>query len=77
MGVAVVYFVAAYLGLKVQIPGTNASPVWPPTGIAFAAVMLFGFRIWPGILIGAFSANFLVFPPDRIAQIGQTTGQTH
>ncbi|MDA1012891.1 MAG: MASE1 domain-containing protein [Planctomycetota bacterium] len=62
--VAVVYFVAAKLGLELQLPGTNSSPVWPPTGIAFAAVLLLGIRVWPGIMLGAFAANFLVFSSD-------------
>lgn len=61
---ALCYFVAAYLGLALQLPGTNASPVWPPTGIAFAALLGGGLRLWPGIALGAFAANFLVFPAD-------------
>jgi PAS domain S-box-containing protein len=35
--------------------------VWPPSGIAFAALLLLGFRYWPGILLGAFAANFVEF----------------
>src|SRR6185503_532289 len=33
------------------------SPVWPPTGIALAALLLLGYRVWPGILLGAFLVN--------------------
>lgn len=55
--VAVVYFLAAKLGLLVAFEHTNASPVWPPSGIALAAVLLQGYRIWPAIAIGAFFAN--------------------
>ena len=35
----------------------SASAVWPPTGIALAATLLLGYRIWPAILLGAFLVN--------------------
>ena len=34
------------------------SSVWPPSGIALAALLLFGRRFWPGIALGAFLVNF-------------------
>ena len=37
--------------------GGAASPVWPPSGIGLAAILLLGSRVWPGILAGAFLAN--------------------
>ncbi|MBC9251247.1 hypothetical protein A9179_13260 [Pseudomonas alcaligenes] len=49
---------------------SNASPVWPPSGIAFAALLLFGYRIWPGITIGAFAANLAVFAANHVATGG-------
>jgi signal transduction histidine kinase len=55
--IAALYYAAARLGLTWQLPGTNASPVWPPSGIGFAAVMLLGSHSWPGIAVGAFLAN--------------------
>src|SRR5712691_9026747 len=55
---AAIYFGAAKLGLSLAFFNANVSPVWPPTGIAIAAVLLLGYRIWPGILLGAFLANF-------------------
>src|SRR5947208_1752330 len=63
-GVALAYYAAARLGLLLQLPGTNASPVWPPSGIGLAAVLLFGLRVWPGILVGAFLANLLTLSAD-------------
>ncbi|MBI1774633.1 MAG: MASE1 domain-containing protein [Proteobacteria bacterium] len=36
----------------------SPSPIWPPTGFAIAAVLLWGYRVWPAILIGAFLVNF-------------------
>ena len=56
--VSILYYLAARFGLTLGFKGTNASPVWPPTGIALSAIVLFGVRIWPGIFVGAFLANF-------------------
>jgi PAS domain S-box-containing protein len=57
------YFATARLGLSLASVHTNVSPVWPPTGIAIAAVLLLGYRVWPGILLGAFLANLLTPVP--------------
>jgi signal transduction histidine kinase/ActR/RegA family two-component response regulator len=54
---AVVYLAAAKLGLSLAFLVEQISPVWPPSGIALAAILLFGFRVWPGIVLGAFIAN--------------------
>src|SRR5438093_11677340 len=59
---ALAYYVTARLGLVLQLPGTNASPVWPPSGVALAALLFFGVRLWPGIVVGAFLANFFTLP---------------
>src|SRR6059058_5763014 len=52
LGVGVVYFLAGKLGLAYAIVHANATPVWPPTGIALAAVLLLGRGIWPAIFAG-------------------------
>ncbi len=52
-----IYFVAGYLSLKLAIVNPSASPVWPPAGIALAALLVFGYRVWPAIFIGAFLVN--------------------
>ena len=51
------YFVLAKLGLRLASINPSASPIWPPTGLALAAVLLGGPRLWPAIFIGAFAAN--------------------
>jgi integral membrane sensor domain MASE1 len=54
-----VYVVTARLGLTLALPPeAKATAVWPPSGIAFAAVVLVGRRAGPGIWLGAFLANF-------------------
>jgi len=55
--VAAIYLVTAKAGLLLAIPHTNATPIWPATGVALGAVLLLGYRIWPAIAIGAFLAN--------------------
>ena len=65
-GVAFVYFGAAELGLSLAFIHENISPVWPPTGVAIAALLLLGYRAWPGILLGAFIANFLTPVPVAV-----------
>jgi integral membrane sensor domain MASE1 len=48
------------LGLTLALPPeAKATAVWPPSGIAFAAVVLVGRCAGPGIWLGAFLANFL------------------
>jgi len=57
ISLAVVYFVAGKLGLTLAFVHPSATPVWPPTGIAFAAFLLLGYQVWPGIFLGAFLVN--------------------
>ena len=54
---AVIYFIAGKLGLMLASVHASASPVWPPAGIALAALLLLGYRLWPAIFIGAFLVN--------------------
>lgn len=63
LGLAGVYFGAAKLGLSLSFAVEQVTLVWPPTGIALAAVLLLGHRVWPGIWLGAFAANALVHEP--------------
>src|SRR6516225_2754188 len=55
---AAVYFAAAKFGLRLAFEAEQVTLVWPPTGIALAAMILFGYRVWPGVALGAFLANF-------------------
>jgi PAS domain S-box-containing protein len=53
-----VYFLLAALCLRLAVPGTNASVIWVPTGLAIAAVLFYGPGVWPSIFLGAFSVNY-------------------
>ena len=58
LGLAVVYFIAAKLGLRFAYINSSVTVIWPPAGIALAAFVLLGYRIWPAILGAAFLANY-------------------
>jgi diguanylate cyclase (GGDEF)-like protein len=72
---AVVYFGAAKLGLKVAFVNPSATALWAPTGITLAAFLIFGFRVWPGAFLGAFFAN-LTTAGSVLTSIGIATGNT-
>lgn len=55
--VAVAYIVFAELGFSLASTTRQISAVWPPTGIAVASLLLFGYRVWPGIALGALVSN--------------------
>jgi PAS domain S-box-containing protein len=57
LGVAAAYIGAAKLGLALSVAHGVITPVWPPTGIALAALLLLGPRYWPAITLGAFVSN--------------------
>ena len=57
VALALVYYGAARLGLGYASVGDSISLVWPPTGIALAALVVLGLRYWPAVAIGAFLAN--------------------
>ena len=72
---AALYYLAARLGLQYASVGPNISLVWPPTGIAIAALTLWGYRHWPGIALGAFLANAAT-PIPLLAAVGIALGNT-
>src|SRR6266699_1573264 len=51
------YFLVGKLSLKLAFLHASASPVWPPAGIALAALIVLGYRVWPAIFVGAFLVN--------------------
>jgi len=65
--IAAVYFIAGKFGLSLASVHTNVSPVWPPAGLALAAVLLFGLRVWPGVFLGALLVNFSTPVPILVA----------
>jgi len=74
-GVALAYFGAAKLGLSLAFATQQVTAVWPPTGVALAALLLLGNRAIPGVLLGAFLANATADEP-LITAAGIAMGNT-
>jgi len=72
---AALYYGAARLGLHYASIAQSISLVWPPTGIALAALVALGLRYWPGIALGAFLANATT-PVPAAAAAGIALGNT-
>ena len=66
---AAVYVASAKLGLTLAFVAQQVTVVWPPTGIALAAVLLVGYRSWPFTALGAFVANITRIEPCRRASM--------
>src|SRR5262249_52380599 len=76
LALAAVYFGAAKLGLALAFQAEQVTAVWPPTGIALAAVLLFGYGVWPGIALGAFFANLMTANETLVTACGIAVGNT-
>ncbi|MGW0284429.1 MASE1 domain-containing protein [Streptomyces sp. NPDC003236] len=72
---AALYYGSARLGLLQQLVRGQVTPVWPPSGIAVAALLMRGPRVWPGITLGAFLVN-ITLGPSVPAVLAITAGNT-
>src|SRR5581483_3828995 len=63
------------LSLHFAFVHKSASPVWMPTGLALAALLLLGYRVWPAIFAGAFLVNFWT-TPNLLVSLGIASGNT-
>ncbi|MET9384790.1 MASE1 domain-containing protein [Streptomyces sp. NPDC002928] len=77
LAVAACYYAAGRLGLLRQlvVEGAVFTPIWPPTGIALAGLLIFGLRCWPGIALGAFLV-IMSITSFRPVVIGNLFGNT-
>src|SRR6185437_4939128 len=74
--VFVAYLVAGKLGqATTNIRSSNLGPVWPAYGVALAAILICGYRVWLGVAAGAFLVAFFS-PVTHVAALGQATGTT-
>ena len=62
--VAVSFYAAACLGYFLAFEDTTALPAWPPSGIAFALILIFGRQAWPGITIGSLVSSLMAYWND-------------
>jgi CheY-like chemotaxis protein len=63
---AAAYFAAASLGLRLAFEAEQVTLVWPTTGVALAALLLFGRAVWPGVVLGALLRVADAAAPDVI-----------
>lgn len=75
VAVALAYFASAQLGLQFALVRDQVTPLWPPAGIAVAAIVLLGRRAIPGIAIGALAVN-APLGPTLPAILAITAGNT-
>ena len=75
LAVGLAYYAAARLGLHLALVRVNVTPLWPPTGIAVVAIMVYGRRAIPGIAVAALTVNATISPSMTAASaiaIGNT-----
>jgi PAS domain S-box-containing protein len=74
--VAGAYFGTAKLGLQLAFEHPSITAVWPPTGISLAAILIWGYRMWPGVALGAALANTFTGDVPVVSVLGITLGNT-
>jgi integral membrane sensor domain MASE1 len=57
VGIAVAYYLGARLGLNLPLVGNDVTPLWPPTGIAVATLLVAGRSYWPAVAVAALAVN--------------------
>ncbi|MBF0320839.1 MAG: CHASE domain-containing protein [Nitrospirae bacterium] len=60
LSLVAIYFFSGWLALFLAIPPGYASPIWPPAGVALAFMLLYSYRVWPGVWLGSFLLNIYV-----------------
>ena len=70
------YFLGGLVGKQTSFLSGSVSLVWPPAGIALAAILLFGYRFWPGVALGAVLFSFMNGMPFGFFTLGTAVGNT-
>lgn len=65
--IVLVYLVTGEMGLRVEAVSGFATLVWLPSGISLAAIILWGYKVWPGIFVGALLTNLLHGAPLQVS----------
>ncbi|KUM95345.1 hypothetical protein AQI88_17075 [Streptomyces cellostaticus] len=78
LAVAACYYGAARLGLlrRLVVEGSVFTPIWPPTGVAVAALLVFGLGCWPGVALGAFVTVLYLTSSPSPDMLGFVFGNT-
>src|SRR6266508_2864353 len=75
LGVFALYVAGGKLGLALATVHESATAVWPPTGIAIAACLILGRRVWPAVAAGAVLVN-VTTSGDPLSSVGIARGNT-
>ncbi|HEX4351032.1 MAG TPA: MASE1 domain-containing protein, partial [Verrucomicrobiae bacterium] len=70
------YFIGGLIGKETTFLSGSVALVWPPSGIALAAILLFGYRFWPGVALGAVLFSFMDGTPFGFFTLGTAVGNT-
>src|SRR5664279_4399332 len=70
------YFIGGLIGKETTFLSGSVALVWPPAGIALAAILLFGYRFWPGVALGAVLLTFMKGWPLGFFTLGTAIGNT-
>lgn len=76
LALIVAYTATGWLGLNAALEPGHATPVWPPSGVALAALLIGGVRLWPVIPVGALLLTWSAGPPPTLALIAIPIGNT-
>ena len=60
--VTLAYWLAASVSLRLALVHGQVTPIWPPTGIALVAILVFGRRVWPAVYVAALAVNLPIGP---------------
>src|SRR3954468_7426338 len=74
-GIAVAYYLGARLGLRLSLVGNEGTPLWRPTGVRVAALLVVGGSYWPAVALAALAVN-LPISTGPLAAAATAVGNT-
>ena len=69
---SLIYFVVGRLNLKLTLVLPLVTPVWIPAGMALAALIVYGYRVWPAIFIGSLLGHLSMSGSSILMPLGAT-----
>jgi len=74
-GLFAAYFLTGRIELSLNPVDTFATLLWLPSGIALAALFLYGYRLWPVVMLAAFAVNVSIGAGVMVS-LGMAAGET-
>ncbi|MGW0231961.1 MASE1 domain-containing protein [Actinopolymorpha singaporensis] len=75
-GLGISFYIFGYVGNLLNLIEGSVGLVWPPTGLALGVLLLFSSNLWPGIVLGGFFVNLLVWGRPPLVGLAVATGAT-